>query len=265
MMTTTSRVAPRHQATLEGRSTATEIAVASRRRPTCRCSNRRPSRSAARRSVVDELGIVGLAQQHDAPVVGEVDVAQLRMAIEAEALPDERLEVAGQEVGEEERPRLVVVECRRRARRRRTARSSARRGGARRRDGRRAIGRARHRSRSRRRRRRPFDRWPRPRRGSVREQGRCARGGCGSAPAGSGLRRCRAGGRHAARRRGRRRRRSGPVHATEGPGGSARRRRRAWTSSLAVSAATAASRQYASAPTAVPNSSFNGAPPTSTM
>ena len=43
--------------------------------------------------------------------MGEVDVAQLGMAIEAEALPDERLEVAGQEVGEEERPRLVVVEC----------------------------------------------------------------------------------------------------------------------------------------------------------
>jgi hypothetical protein len=33
----------------------------------------------------------------------------------------------------------------------------------------------------------------------------------------------------------------------------------------AVSAATAASRQYASAPTALPNSSFSGAPPTSTM
>ena len=41
--------------------------------------------------------------------------------------------------------------------------------------------------------------------------------------------------------------------------------RRAVTSDLAVSAATAASRQYASAPIAAPNSSFSGAPPTSTM
>jgi hypothetical protein len=36
-------------------------------------------------------------------------------------------------------------------------------------------------------------------------------------------------------------------------------------SSLAVSTAVAASRQYASAPMAAPNSSFSGAPPTSTM
>ena len=41
--------------------------------------------------------------------------------------------------------------------------------------------------------------------------------------------------------------------------------RRASTSACAVSAATAASRQYASAPTALPNSSFSGAPPTRTM
>ena len=52
---------------------------------------------------------------------------------------------------------------------------------------------------------------------------------------------------------------------TDGPGGSALRNRRAATSSFAVSAATAASRQYASAPTASPNSSLSGAPPTSTM
>src|SRR4051812_6777488 len=45
----------------------------------------------------------------------------------------------------------------------------------------------------------------------------------------------------------------------------ARSARRAFTSACAVSAAIAASRQYASAPTALPNSSFNGAPPTSTM
>ena len=37
------------------------------------------------------------------------------------------------------------------------------------------------------------------------------------------------------------------------------------TNSFAVSTATAASRQYASAPMALPNSSFSGAPPTSTM
>src|SRR5271167_4821235 len=41
--------------------------------------------------------------------------------------------------------------------------------------------------------------------------------------------------------------------------------RRAAISPLAVSTATAASRQYASAPTALPNSSLSGAPPTRTM
>src|SRR6185436_10595409 len=41
--------------------------------------------------------------------------------------------------------------------------------------------------------------------------------------------------------------------------------RRASTRACAVSAATAASRQYASAPTALPNSSLSGAPPTRTM
>ena len=41
--------------------------------------------------------------------------------------------------------------------------------------------------------------------------------------------------------------------------------RRSSMSRRAVSAATPASRQYASAPTAAPNSSFSGAPPTSTM
>ena len=41
--------------------------------------------------------------------------------------------------------------------------------------------------------------------------------------------------------------------------------RRETISAWAVSAATAASRQYASAPIALPNSSFSGAPPTSTM
>src|SRR5262249_58251383 len=41
--------------------------------------------------------------------------------------------------------------------------------------------------------------------------------------------------------------------------------RRAASSVLAVSTAMAASRQYATAPTALPNSSFSGAPPTNTM
>src|SRR6202035_2244313 len=41
--------------------------------------------------------------------------------------------------------------------------------------------------------------------------------------------------------------------------------RRAAISPLAVSTATAASRQYASAPTALPNSSLRGAPPTRTI
>ena len=52
---------------------------------------------------------VGLRDQHDTPVVAEVHVAQLRMAIEAEPLPQECLEVLGEEVGEEEGAELFFV------------------------------------------------------------------------------------------------------------------------------------------------------------
>ena len=55
------------------------------------------------------------------------------------------------------------------------------------------------------------------------------------------------------------------VHETLVRHQAARLARRAASSVLAVSTAIAASRQYASAPTARPNSSFSGAPPTITM
>ena len=58
----------------------------------------------------DDLGVVALRDQHHAGVIAEVRVAQFGMAVEAEAAPDQRIEVLGKEVGEVERPRLGVVE-----------------------------------------------------------------------------------------------------------------------------------------------------------
>ena len=55
--------------------------------------------------------IAGLRQQHDASVVPEVVVAQLRMTIEAEPLPHQCVEVLREEVGEVERARLGIVQC----------------------------------------------------------------------------------------------------------------------------------------------------------
>ena len=56
--------------------------------------------------------VVGLRQQHDAPVVAEVCVAQLGMAVEPERAPHQRVEVLGEEVGEVERARLRLVQRR---------------------------------------------------------------------------------------------------------------------------------------------------------
>src|SRR5262249_33112978 len=56
-----------------------------------------------------ELGIGVLRQQDHPPIVPEVDVAKLRMAVEPQSRPDEGVEVTGEEVGEEERARLGVV------------------------------------------------------------------------------------------------------------------------------------------------------------
>ena len=97
-------------ATRDGRSTAPEIAAARLRRPTWRCSNSQTEPiCGAHGAMATIAGIVRLRQQHDPPVVAEVHVAQLGVAIEAEALPHQRVEVPGQEVGEEEGAGLFVV------------------------------------------------------------------------------------------------------------------------------------------------------------
>ena len=62
----------------------------------------------------DHLGVVGLREQDQPPVVPEVLVAQLGMAVEAEPGDDERVEVLGEVVGQVEGPRLGVGERRER-------------------------------------------------------------------------------------------------------------------------------------------------------
>ena len=49
---------------------------------------------------------------HHATVIAEVIVAQLRMAVEAEAPNDERVEMADEKIGEVERARLLFGELR---------------------------------------------------------------------------------------------------------------------------------------------------------
>ena len=102
--------AARHQATLRCR--LTETASANGSRPTWTCSNSRPSISAALRPAVHDRRIVGLRQQHDAPVVAEVGVAQFGMAVEPERPPHQRVEVLGEEVGQVERAGLRLVQRR---------------------------------------------------------------------------------------------------------------------------------------------------------
>ena len=59
-----------------------------------------------------ERRVVGLGEVHEPLVVAEVLVAQLRMSIQPETLDDQPVEVARQEVGQEERGGLVVDELR---------------------------------------------------------------------------------------------------------------------------------------------------------
>ena len=56
-----------------------------------------------------ELRIVGLGQVHEPAVVAEVQRQELGMPVEAEAGQDDRLELAGQEVGQVERADLLVL------------------------------------------------------------------------------------------------------------------------------------------------------------
>ena len=55
-------------------------------------------------------GIVGLGEVDEPAVVAEVDRQQLGMAVEAEAGDDDRVELAGQEVGQVERAELLLLE-----------------------------------------------------------------------------------------------------------------------------------------------------------
>ena len=56
----------------------------------------------------DQRGIVGLGEVDEAAVVAEVDRQQLGMSVEAEARDDQPVEVAGEEIGQEERAELLV-------------------------------------------------------------------------------------------------------------------------------------------------------------
>ena len=54
------------------------------------------------------FGIVELGEMDDAAVVAEIVVAQLREAVEAEPLDDQRVEMPGEEVGQIERAGLLL-------------------------------------------------------------------------------------------------------------------------------------------------------------
>ena len=79
-------------------------------KPVGRRSKARPSRSAAACGARGQLGIVGLGEVDEPAVVAEVHRQQLGMAVEAEAGADDRVELAGQEVGQVEGPELLVLE-----------------------------------------------------------------------------------------------------------------------------------------------------------
>ena len=57
-----------------------------------------------------QVRVVGLGEVDEPAVVAEVVGSELRMAVEAEADDHESLELAGQEVGQVERPELLVLE-----------------------------------------------------------------------------------------------------------------------------------------------------------
>ena len=254
-MVTTSLRAPlaaRHQATL--RWTLTDTAAANGSRPTWTVLELEAEHLGRPAPCRFDCRVVGLRQQHHAPVVAEVGVAQLGMAVESERAPHQRIEVLGEEVGEVEGAGLRLVQRREQlgpghelvavvaGQARRTLADLVEQqvevtAGA-------AVAVAEH--------ERPLavvvdrqlltDGGDDPLRPAVVRR-----------RAGTECRPCRSARVGRARRADRwraHRRRSGAASPrwrqlrTEGPGGSATRRlRRAWTSSLAVSAATAASRQ----------------------
>ncbi len=153
-----------------------------------------------------QRGIVGLGQVDEAVVVAEVDREKLRVPVQAEAGDHQPVEVAGQEVGQEERRRVVVGDRGEVGGARRRTRSSARRAAVPR-PRPRGRGRAGRRSRSRHRRRRsarsavePPGSW------RARRPG-CRPAGCAGWPAGRSGRRWRdRPGRSPRRARGRARR-----------------------------------------------------------
>ena len=81
----------------------------------------------------DQRRVVGLGEVDEPLVVAEVRGEQLRVAVEPEPDDDEPVEVAGEEVGEEERRGLVRRSGARSRRARHRTRSSGRRAAARRR------------------------------------------------------------------------------------------------------------------------------------
>ena len=109
MITTTSLRSAGH-VTRPRRVRPTATAAANGSSPVCSCPNSSPRRSAAARRRPKHGGVVALRQQHEPAVVAEVHRQQRRVAVEPETLPDQRVEVLGQEVGEVERARLGVVE-----------------------------------------------------------------------------------------------------------------------------------------------------------
>ena len=63
-------------------------------------------------SRLDHGGVVTLTEEQDTGVVPEVHVPQLRVTVDAESADDERVEMPSKEIGEIERPELVLLPVR---------------------------------------------------------------------------------------------------------------------------------------------------------
>ena len=74
--------------------------------PVKRRSKASPSLCAPASALACQRVVVGLREIDQSAIVAEIIVAQLRKTIEAEALDDQPLEMAGEEIGEEERAGL---------------------------------------------------------------------------------------------------------------------------------------------------------------
>lgn len=61
---------------------------------------------------LDYGGVIALTEEQDAGVVAEVQVPQLRVAVDAESADDECIEMPSEEVGEIERSELVLLPVR---------------------------------------------------------------------------------------------------------------------------------------------------------